>query len=402
MVYLTIMLNKENCRLFMHPSPTDSLPDEIWRSDPLLPLIDLDRHGSIQSVYFNVDQCSLLLDETVYWRMINPLDQLPGPKEQSPPPPLRTLKTLTVKSGKLDRHKAAFLATFLSGITRICSLIQLRELFISAEVNIECLPFAKKMEFYDWCTFEAGSCFFKRPSSPSPHRNYMIGKDLFDLELSFSRCRMPDELDVSFLQDFPRIALNVYCPEGFPVALLNILCLHLVKVVVHIEIHSLNMLEQCITSCCTLLEQNTILTKLYWIFSLPLSVTDVRMNKKQQERLFEAAGNARSLALHSLELYCCPEEDDVPPPITKNDILKYRLTWSRMTENFTWIGCSEKDIGWMKNRIRSDRYRLGLLLYAPFALTYPADHPLMALNGDVIRTLIESFLPIGDKVVDDR
>jgi len=69
-----------------------------------------------------------------------------------------------------------------------------------------------------------------------------------------------------------------------------------------------------------------------------------------------------------------------------------------MKNGLALIGCSERDLGWMNNRIRSDRYRLGPVLYAPFVLNQH-DCPLTQLSEDLAHTLIETFLPIGDEVV---
>jgi len=68
-----------------------------------------------------------------------------------------------------------------------------------------------------------------------------------------------------------------------------------------------------------------------------------------------------------------------------------------MTKTFKLIGCSDDDLDWMNERIHSDRYRLGPVLLAPFVSTHSGDNPLMLMNRDLMQTLVEKFLPIGDK-----
>jgi hypothetical protein len=309
MVYLTITFSEELCKLRMYQENPNSFSNNItWCSDPPPPLLYLDPFNKIRVVEYYVGQFSLPVeDKGCLWCIIDRRSGENDVPEKSSAS--RTLETLTVKDGMLDVGKATLLTTFLSGVVQVENCIKYWSLLISPGVNIGHLPFTRMIECYE-CPFEAGSCFFKRPSSPSLHRNYRIGKELFDLELSFNSCRMPDELDVSFLQDIPRIALNVSHSKDFSMTLLKILQSQLVKVVVHIKIDSLSMLELYVASCCAFLEKSTVLTYFFCKFHLPLNVNrNVHMDSQQQKKIFDAAGNAASPVLHSLQLFC----DDAPP-----------------------------------------------------------------------------------------
>jgi len=401
MVYFTITLSEKLCALCMYQENSTLLPNNIkWRSDTLPSLLDLDPFNKIKSVKCDVNGFnSSVKDKGCFWCIIDRRSGENDVPEKSSAS--RTLETLTVKDSMLDIGKAALLTTFLSGVVQVENRITCFLLTISPEVNIGHLPFTRTIEF-DRCTFKAGSRFFESLSSPSLHPNSMMGNELFDLSLTFKECSPPGGLNLSFLQDIPRIALNVYQTGSFSTVLLEwleILQSRLVRIVFSYDgVGSVNALKPYVASCCTLLEQSTVLTYLFWSFDYHPSLNrNVHMNQKieQQQRLFEAAGKAASPVLHTLIFY----HAYFPSFLTRKDILRYAPTWSRMRDGLALIGCSEKYREWINDRIRSDRYRLGPVLYAPFVSAYPGNSPLTQLNENLVRTLIETFLPTSNKVV---
>jgi len=323
-----ISFDDEVCVLSMLPNPPDNLLHRRWCSDPIPSLLKLDPQGITQVVECHAGEFFVSSGKEVHWWCIikQQSSREDNTAKQSSLP--RTLEKLSVgggafKKGMLDRKKTALLMHFLSGtITRACSLIQLQHLFISAGVNTRCFPLTTSMEF-EWCTFEADSRFFKQPSSSELSRHTTDKKEEFDFKLSFINCYVPNDLDISFLKNIPRIAFVVQCSDEFtmtPLEWLKTLQSQLVQVNVTVEINVADMLELYVTSYCTLLEQSIVLTSLYWKFDFYHNAYwNARMKPEQQKKLFDAAGKAASPVLHSLDLHC----NCVSFFHSKNEILKY-------------------------------------------------------------------------------
>jgi len=383
---------------------------EDWNSNPGWKLVDLDPKGRIQYVECLIYNSDTHSNKDVIWRASRENDEFYPQEEDQYKPPAHTIEKLAVKGhemdgSKLDQNIAALLMEFLSGTPRVCNHIQLDDLIFPAELNIGCLPFTIRMTFSS-CTFETGSCFFNQLSySELGHNtliNFAVGKKReFDVLLDFLACNVPDDLDISLLKEIPRIVITLHKMEKSTAVTLEWLKLlqeNLVNVTVIMEVDSIDTLEQGITSCCTLLEESTVLTDLSWTFNLSGNAPrNARMNPEQQKRLFDAAGRARSPVLKSLTLY----SEILSHLFLKREILLYTHTWSRMKRYFALIGCSEENSDWMRKRIQSDRYRLGPVLYAPFCLPPSFENGnksgfVSCLNIDIIRNLVENYLSIGD------
>jgi len=398
MVYFIIKLDYRKCYIYRlsESRETLSIGEEAvndWSSDPFPSLIKLDPHGIIQFVDFKVGEYPLPVDNTVHWKKLD--NERRGDKnEQSSSS--RTLNRLIVRDGTLDRNTAALLMTFLSDVVSVETNFRLNKLTILPEVNIGNLLIVKRIEFYR-CTFEANSCFFQRPSSSEPRQSHDITGSSIRRELSliFRSCDVPDVLDVSLLQDIPYISLHMSCMKGnmkTPLDILKNLHQQFVHVDVVLDIDSTDIMERCVMTYCTLLKNNTILIDIQWSFNI--SEDTVKMEEEQQQRLFDAAGKARSPFLRSLKLFCYPESA-FRLAFLKKDILQYAHTWSRMRYyGLLLIGCSEENRVWMNNKSLSDRYLLGPVLYTPFESTSNVNSLLEDLNKDLVRKLIEEYLPI--------